>query len=87
MMSVKMKKVFEQAKSTHSKLRADDKRFNGIVYVRDNHELTNLIYDHAFALIEGDYYMVFTEHYDFQVFAADEVELRQFKKENVSYKG
>ena len=73
MMSKALQAAHEVAKEKDSRLRADDPRYGGSVHLT-HADGSAFYWANAFVERQGAWFMVFTEHHGFHVFAADEIE-------------
>jgi hypothetical protein len=82
--SVNMRAAKAWAAKYDEKLTGTDKRFNHLVVLRDQHEVTTRIIEWAFAVeikVGTDAYIcVFSEHHDTIVVNKDEVFVTQYQK-------
>lgn len=76
-MSPEMQEAHKRAQRIESKLTARDRRFGCCVQVV-HEEGTVLFFNCAFALKEGVWYYIFTEHHGFHVYHEEDVLVRQF---------
>lgn len=75
-MSVPMRAIHKTAEEYDKTLLATDPRFRGLVIVNGVNDMANFVYPDAFAVKKNDgkedWYVVFTEHYGFHVYNAED---------------
>jgi len=77
MESVELSRVRKIAEGYDKTLKATDPRFYRNVMIKHQDEGTVLTYDNAFALKYGEWFMIFAEHHDTQVYHENDVDIYQ----------
>jgi len=80
MMSVPMKKVDDWAKEEDDRLKATDFHWGHYVMV-EHEEGSQFIFNYAFAKEREEFWVVFSEHQGYHIFAKDEVVIRSLIQE------
>lgn len=84
MMSTNFKKINKIAKVYDAKLSASDPRFRGCVIVHSQLDHAQFVYPNSFVefieINKQKWYIVFSEHYDYHIFNAEDVVAIAFSK-------